>query len=987
MKSYFKKISIISITIFTFLLSENIFAMDIKVLKNTSENTVVSVGRTDTIMIEVDGITKQAYCAHYKLGQPQTGTAYSVKTISNSTGIGLATIIEDTTITSGFTDIQKTVVKTMAINLYLSEKDNINRFSNNSSLCFDDKCATRSYGADWWVTQANENGVAVTPFHGNIDSIEQTNRSPGFSKIKAGFKNAYDNNGDRYQSAVYQLYLNAINATPAQEPHLMWDTSRTEKLQLSSDGKTYSGTYYVNSNVELSSLTAIVDGVDPSRLSKTEDISNKRIVISFPVDAILEGFEEVTVDAEAKVKQKKAIVYAPDSEHGKLQDFVFAEGNFEEITIKTTDWAVQIKIPCYEYKINCPIKATCENTNSSNEGTCESKIDQYYATTCASNDSGNHLSGKQMIKLIDGVCSLYCTEKATVYYPGNVSPAITLGTNFTWPTNINGLYPLKTSAKLDCKVEMDDGSAVTTACLNAAANRTYQYDNGNEVAQLKYNDISADKNINLQQHCISGSSVNGTSVTITNNCYYTLPDGEKSLISKETVKFVNKVAVEATAATSNYILTQYHGVLPVSGYHWTDKGEFSKEMFANSYKLEITNLPLGFDGQFTSELKDPPYVCNYKVTKGIEGVVYPCLCPPGTPNDGLDLYSYIKDNTMTCTEAKYRYCNIESTCPLDSDKPGERPAEFVTCMNTNDYNYCAQENCYKDIDLDPFCIDKDTGDKKILTDCLKNYDWTTCAQMNNCTDMSILPSCPPGSSHPERNCVQYVANGGTEAQCIAEWCNDPCPDCKYICPEGSDLYPMDISGCVSGQRGAGVPMQEALNYCYKYCDINCPPGASNCVGSGTIIYRTISLENPFPSKNANLTPDVNGPKVGDFNTTVAGRYPGTNWKSVDLVQDKILNNRGYDGSAIYQEATPLYTFNLDATAIKKIRDYNTKQAKESAGYADWDLTCTNGAYCISEFVHKSGITTATGNSILDSSNSTCANASNKSSFISCYNQP
>ena len=651
--------------------------------------------------------------------------------------------------------------------------------------------------------------------------------------------------------------------------------------------------------------------------------------------------------------------------------FKFAD-LYDEIPCTTT---------CYSITSTCN-ETKCDNTNKNNNRTCETKTSSYECSY-EQYDEGIHASGEQKIKLIDGVCSLYCTEEATVYYPGNVSPAITLGTNFTWPTKTTGLYPLKTSAKLKCKVEMNDGSAVTQACLNAAANRTYQYDNGNEVAQLIYNDTSKDKEIPLQQHCMSGSSVNGDSVTITNSCYYTLPNGEKSLISKETVKFVNKVAVEATAATSNYILTKYHGVLPIGGYHWTDEGEFSKEMFANSYKLEITNLPLGFNGEFTSKLNSTPYVCNYKVTKGIKGVVYPCLCPPGTPNDGLDLYSYIKDNTMTCTDAQHTYCDksdINLACPLDSDKPGERPAEFVTCMDTYDYNYCVQENCYI-TPPDSFCIRKTDNVKVILTDCLKTKDWLTCEQEAGCTE-TPPGACPPGSAHPERNCVEYVANGGTEAQCIAEWCNDPScigDNCEYICPKDSDYYPMDISSCVGGQRGAGKTLQDALNYCYK----DCYKSGFGIAGSGTIIYRTISLENPFPSMNGDKTISQTGLSIGMFNDTVRGRYPGTNWKSVDLVRDKILNNRGYDGSAIYQEAEPLYVIELDAKAIQEIRKYNKEQMKQDNGYADFTLTCTNGAYCRSnKFLRSSRFTTATNKPIL--SGGTCQSVDSKKSFISCY---
>ena len=218
-------------------------------------------------------------------------------------------------------------------------------------------------------------------------------------------------------------------------------------------------------------------------------------------------------------------------------------------------------------------------------------------------------------------------------------------------------------------------------------------------------------------------------------------------------------------------------------------------------------------------------------------------------------------------------------------------------------------------------------------------------------------------------------------------CNDICvTNCEYECPEDSDYPGKDITTCVYNKMGQGMKLAQAIAACEKE---ECYKGT----GGGNIIYRTISLENPFPSKDAddngttqaglealnNRGLDLN---KNTFNQTIKGRYPGTNWNSAVLVYNKILNNRGYRGSAIYQEAEPLYVIELDPKAIKEIREYNKKQISQSDGYADFKLNCTDGAYCISSFLHNNSIKTSAGKEIL--TGGTCKNAYNKKTFISCY---
>lgn len=116
-----------------------------------------------------------------------------------------------------------------------------------------------------------------------------------------------------------------------------------------------------------------------------------------------------------------------------------------------------------------------------------------------------------------------------------------------------------------------------------------------------------------------------------------------------------------------------------------------------------------------------------------------------------------------------------------------------------------------------------------------------------------------------------------------------------------------------------------------------PGGPDNPGGGGdgsplgiNVVYRPISLTDPFPGESGR------------------GRTSGQNWTKDDI-NKYIKNNRGTNTNNVYKK-TPLYSFTLDAKAIKAIRNYN-KTVKE--GYSDFNLTCSskkNGKQCKSKFL-------------------------------------
>lgn len=137
---------------------------------------------------------------------------------------------------------------------------------------------------------------------------------------------------------------------------------------------------------------------------------------------------------------------------------------------------------------------------------------------------------------------------------------------------------------------------------------------------------------------------------------------------------------------------------------------------------------------------------------------------------------------------------------------------------------------------------------------------------------------------------------------------------------------------------------------------------SSCDGSPkvngiNVIYRPISLTNPFPGESGK------------------GRSAGINWTNDDI-KKYITNNRNVKQNSVYNEK-PLYSFTLTANAIKKIKAYNA-----TTQYDDFKLKCSSkyGKRCSSNFlksIRNYGVTVNA---------SQCYN-SGESAFYSCAKKP
>lgn len=992
----------------------------------------------------------EAYCAWYEDKSPTTYENGKITFVNaklpQSRAMAVAAILEDEEITSRNSLEEKKILKTVALNLYLSVKgemagrgsateSNANRFNYHSMHSKERMGEILDRLDDKW-------------------GIQNNNKINDPKDVVPEFEKKYLANKNSYYGKVYSLYKVAIDAEekynkiedkPSVGAVLEIDNENSNFSLI--DGN-YVKIYQLKSNVTLESLNATITGMNRENVRIKTDVSQRTITVSIPQEV----FEsEITAPIEAKLnitataKEKQAYIYYAEGTERKewQQDIVILTEGVEPVSVSAT--ATIKSKTCYRYVPTCTGTA-CSNKQG-NERECNSEAKRYYALTCGENDNNTNQYGK--LVYTQGECQVYCTETAIATYPGNVNSAISIGESWTWPSGPRGEYPLTTESTMTCKVMKNDGSNCPSQVVSEIASK-FKYEDGANNAQVKYDDLMQTQEIKLNRNCHYDIKVDGNGMEVGNYCTYQLPSGVNNVFDKSILQTVSDIKSDIVNARNDYLILVAEGRL-LSLPEWN--AQLSKDIdFKYSYPLQIRNLPLGYMGVFTEELNRKIYECYYKIT---DRITTSCICESGTMFAGLDLYKLIQGKNdlgdyLTCAEAKEKYCNIDPIpdpefcekyhelcyCPPDSNFPKRSLAECL--MKGKDYGTCvAEKKCYEPPNCESeygnkcYCPTDSLHPELSLEDCLKeegknyndcvveyqcyglcenccpegsNYpgkDLTDC--MNNGKSATqcekelcyeIPPNryyCPENSKNPGADMTSCLELGGTYGQCYELMCNCSGGECEYFCPEGTKNKGMNITNCVRVKQILGSEIGQAIQTCQKQL----------CYGTGkTIIYRTISLENPFPSMDA----DKNRPPYGQadlnalgyvqlsndqletlnktFNQNVKGRYPGSNWNSAKLVYNKILNNRGYQGSKIYEEAKALYVIELDATAIKKIREYNANHMK-SGGYADFTLTCTEGAYCISNFLRDKNITTATKKQIL--TDGTCMEvvAGDKKSFKDC----
>lgn len=168
---------------------------------------------------------------------------------------------------------------------------------------------------------------------------------------------------------------------------------------------------------------------------------------------------------------------------------------------------------------------------------------------------------------------------------------------------------------------------------------------------------------------------------------------------------------------------------------------------------------------------------------------------------------------------------------------------------------------------------------------------------------------------------------------------------KYIKYNPENLFDKGDTNYYPSGSSSPIEITDATGYLCTYTVENdiIPPDDTNTTNGGNddgtplkdinVVYRPISLTNPFPS----ITGD--------------GRAAGSNWQGTtssgkSFIDTYITNNRGVSGEDVYEE-TPMYQFVLTPNNMRAIRKYNNSTGND---YNDYTLDCDDGSYCRSTFL-------------------------------------
>ena len=610
---------------------------------------------------------------------------------------------------------------------------------------------------------------------------------------------------------------------------------------------------------------------------------------------------------------------------------------------------------CQEARSNCTgsnrrcnnTLATCVGNANSAYNTCKNSVNTGNYTgkrTCGSIE--NTSSENEIINRADTYKTNYenaksrsnaCTNEhaACNNYTDKVNELINfseqLKTCATYTPSCSGtscdIYKYSTNVDLSWS-DSDYGTIITDSQLEKSTNYYLNISSNNN----NFINVSSNQGINTIKSNLSNlinqvkNVTNNRQIKANVNVTYSLPT-TNLLYNYVVVASDGTIKAQTNKPSSNYSAIGFSN-LPIS----------YKALTNVSYELKLSNIKFGENGQYSP--KD--YTCNYKV-KSTPPIS--CLCDSTTPKfEGKDLSDIVINENLTCSEAKEKYCK-------DPNPPTPTPTP-KTCKDYLgiEHNYTDEYNG---------CI-------------LSGKDSIACISELN--DKYCSRYCP---NDPSVDLLPCLRQGNTLSWCYNKFCVPPSDKPKKWTCKQNDGSEVDITECVQTGISQGKNETETRNSCETtFCPKPTPPTPSGV----KIIYRTISLENPFPSKTADANITQKGLTVGMFNDDVKGRYPGINWNDQKLVQNHILtvtrNKTKIDGSNIYQ-SEPLYRFELNTATINAIRNYN-KTREENGGYDDFTLECRlgNSKACVSEkFVHKKDLSGLV--------SGLCMNSTSKTNFYQC----
>lgn len=631
--------------------------------------------------------------------------------------------------------------------------------------------------------------------------------------------------------------------------------------------------------------------------------------------------------------------------------------------------------------------------------------------------NGKNITNKTLASNVENYFNkgngIYCREGYKIILP-NANDQITVasGRYFTinkqggktYDVGVPNYKTIKVTKTRECratltKSELQSGMSAS-AQQNAQAVKLNNFKNNNKISKPNGNDYTGKAGtISLTYKETMKNSKYNTTVELEENKARTIPKDSRSS-SNETYQ-VNGVSGTFTS----YYVDKY-----TSEQYYELSNEAAKAVYRYVHRgtnTAVKGTPT--DIKFYLDMETSNFPVSYNNNGDSKGIA-------ATMKFNYKLPTNDKNSKMyTAFDANGKYNNKLTDKESDADNSykkylsGDRSAEVMNEINNS---ACAEKY---GIGTGAFttCAKGKTSGK--TGDCYYKFNGTgyyTCdIKSGKCKDGEApCPdgSCPVNGKCPntsERSCklylgIYYGPNGEVIEPQTEEEFNKRCPNNKICRIENGKYYGQNgtevtqeqyysecpyrrctiINGKYYGKNGQLVTQEIYQKECPYDCPFDCKYGCcptwyegsgmmckdmnGECpLGGNRIIYRPIDLFNPFPGQ------------------TNYGRATGANWCSWNtktgkitcnngnpIVTREILNNRKTDNDKVYDKK-PLYTFELDASSIQKIRNYNKKQRRNGEDYDDFTLNCTNPNKCFSTFFRDKGIIK------MDTNNSACARTS------------
>lgn len=612
----------------------------------------------------------------------------------------------------------------------------------------------------------------------------------------------------------------------------------------------------------------------------------------------------------------------------------------------------------YDYSID----AACENCDSKNtNGSYLIQDTTNWNNIFISPDASANPNAKSYYKKSVNGCNVFCREEYKVVFPNQNNQIYTEpGRYFTvnkqttgimYKGGVSNFKPIKVIKTRECRVS--DGN---TSCLSKFANQA-KSETGSSAGKtgkisLKYKENYANTRYNSEFDLVEDSnrttekvSIDGSVMKAVKTVWYKLPSN--------TYRYVNIETGESAKNKPSDVTSHYQDIgtenLPVSMNNYatsSNKGVGStislKYSLPTDDKYSKLYKAFNANNNYFGDNSDNEEGNTYKKNDNSNGELSNSAC--------AKLYGY--------GTSKYESCRLART----SNKAGKCYSSITEGKYTCDVKVCAEgETLCPDgtCSVNKECPN-DGGPKcEIIDDKYydKNGKEVTRAEYNSSCD-----------SDGNRKCV--VKNGKYYGQDGNEVTKE-----EYLaqCPN----YCTVIDGKYYGKSGDLTTKSEYESQCgsndwCKLCnggkccpdtDMVCPDENGECPtkGGNKIIYRTIDLNNPFPSQTG--LGRSTGSNWCSYNVNTK-KYTCANTASNRIVDKHILTNRNQKGYNVYN-TTPLYEFTLDTNTIKTIKKYN-----KTHSYDDSDLRCTKGV-CSSDFL-RSVVKIDKGTCSKKSNLSTCA---------------